>query len=315
MLHTIQNGLLTVAINSYGAELQSIQDTSGTEYLWEGNKKFWGRRSPILFPIVGSLKEKQYIYRGTAYPMSQHGFARDMEFTLSTLEKSECWYCLEANDETKKKYPFPFKLEIGYQLSGRKLHVLWRVSNTGKEKMYFSIGAHPAFCCPLWNTSDRTTEQALKKRGEERKYYYLEFEGVQELKVSILDRECGLLLPQTEKLLLPEQGSIPQNGQIAIEEHLFDGDALVIEHCQTKKVSLCTPDKRPYLSVAFDAPLFGVWSPAANDGTIPPFICIEPWYGRCDRVEFSGELSEREWGNQLQAGEEFQADYEIEIFG
>lgn len=312
MIQTIQNELLTVQIDSMGAELQSIQDNAKTEYLWEGNKKFWGRRSPVLFPFVGSLKEKRYCHHGIEYPMNQHGFARDMEFTLLEYKPSNCWYQLCSNENTKRVYPFDFELRVGYCLSERKLQVLWEVKNSGKDTMYFSIGAHPAFCCPLIGQNE-SCSAGLKERGEKRKNYFLEFEKIKELKVSMIDETNGLLLSKTKSILLSDGENASQNGFLAIGDHLFDKDALVIEHNQTKKVSLCTSDKKAYLSVSFDAPLFGVWSPKEKEGMIPPFVCIEPWYGRCDSIDFSGELSQREWGNQLEAGEEFKTKYEIEI--
>lgn len=311
MLQTIQNDFLTVQINEMGAELWSIQDTLGTEYLWEGDKKFWGRRSPILFPIVGSLKEKQYRYHEKTYQMNQHGFARDMKFTLVKQEALECWYQLCSNEDTKEKYPFEFELEIGYRLIEKKIQVIWKVKNLGTEQMYFSIGAHPAFCCPIYK---KDTSIGMKERGEERKEYFLKLDGIKKLELSMIDPKNGLLQPQTKPLFLSDDKIDQKSGFLAIEDSLFENDALIVEQGQTQKVSLCTPDKKEYLSVSFDAPLFGIWSPKQNEEGIAPFICIEPWYGRCDRTDFTGELSQREWGNQLEVKSEFKAEYEIEIY-
>lgn len=299
MIHTIKNEYLTVKVNDLGAELMSMEDEKETEYLWEGKKEFWQRRSPILFPVVGSLIDKKYRYQGREYKMSQHGFARDMEFTLVEKKEAEIWHRLCSDSSTKEIYPFDFCLEIGYRLEGRVCKVLWRVTNEGTEPMYFSIGGHPAFYCP--------------KMGENkaREQYYLAFGQTKELEVSKIDVECSLAMEEKEILKLPMESENGQDGLLPIDNHLFDEDALVIENHQTHRISLCGSNKKPYLTVCFDAPLFGVWSPLSQDGKIAPFICIEPWYGRCDKKGFKGELAEREWGNTLKAKEIFEAGYSI----
>lgn len=286
----LENESLRVAINHFGAEVASIvKKSTGAEYMWNADPAFWKRSSPVLFPFVGSLKNKEFLYEGTAYPVGQHGFARDMEFTVLSESEQEAWFFLEADEETRKKYPFCFRLEIGYRLTGSKVEVLWRVKNQDQKTMYFSIGGHPAFLCPL-------------DQGQKQTDCYIKFDTDQNLTYSLVN---GNGLVEKEDNVLDIQG-----GVMAIDEHLFDHDALIIEGRQAKCVSLCTPEKKPYLTVRFDAPLFGLWSPT---GKHAPFICIEPWYGRCDKANFSGSLDEREYGNSLEPGEIFEAGYEIEI--
>lgn len=287
-LHTLQSGDLRVTIADAGAELQSILDIlSEREYLWHGDSAYWGRRSPVLFPIVGSLKNKEYLYNGKAYPMSQHGFARDMDFTMTAHDEDSIWFSLSADEETLAKYPFRFRLEVGYQLSGRELAVTWRVTNEDKKIMYFSIGGHPAFLCPIDGNGQQTD-------------YYLLFDNKEDLTYS---RLSGNGLIESEGHSLQTNGGI-----MPITEHLFDEDALVIEGRQAKEVSLAGPDRQPYLTVRFDAPLFGIWSPAKKQA---PFICIEPWYGRCDKESFDGTLADREYGNELRPGNTFEVSYTV----
>lgn len=290
MQSVIENDVLKVTINSFGAEMSSIiKKDTGTEYLWSADEKYWKRSAPVLFPIVGSLKNKEFIYEGKAYPMGQHGFARDMEFSLVSHEENEVWFSLCSDDTTYEKYPFRFTLELGYRLQENILQVLWRVVNEDDKELYFSIGGHPAFMCPL-NPEEKQTD------------YMLAFDTKEDLYYSKLS-ENGLVYKRNEKLET-------NGGKMLIGKHLFDEDALVIENHQAQEVLLCTPGGKPYLTVKFDAPLFGLWSPAGKDA---PFVCIEPWYGRCDSEEFDGSLSQREYGQCINAGETFVAGYDIVV--
>lgn len=290
MQAVLENHMLKVTINHFGAELSSIiKKESGVEYMWNADERFWKRSAPVLFPIVGSLKNKEFLYGGSAYPMGQHGFARDMEFSLVSNTGTECWFSLSSDESTIDKYPFAFTLEIGYVLEGNGLKVLWKVVNEDDKQMYFSIGGHPAFMCPLDGEGKQTD-------------YFIEFDTDKDLTYSKLS-ENGLVY-KTDNVLATN------GGKMQVTEHLFDEDALVVEGGQAKKISLCKPDGTPYLTVEFEAPLFGLWSPAKKNA---PFICIEPWYGRCDAEEFDGTLEEREYGNALAAGEEFAAEYRIVI--
>lgn len=286
----LENEELRIEINRFGAELARIYGKrNDTEYLWSADPKYWKRSSPVLFPFVGSLKNKEYRFEGKTYPMGQHGFARDMEFVVDSQSESEAWFSLTSNEETLEKYPFEFVLRVGYQLQGKELKVLWQVENPAQKEMYFSIGGHPAFMCPL------------KQEGKQSEYY-LKFDSAKPLSYGLVN-EQGLMM-ETEEILQTE------NGIVKITDNMFDRDALVIERRQATAVSLCTPDQKEYLTVRFDAPLFGVWSPAGKGA---PFICIEPWYGRCDRATFNGSLEEREYGNTLKAQETFKTEYVILI--
>ncbi|WOO37326.1 aldose 1-epimerase family protein [Anaerocolumna sp. AGMB13020] len=291
-LHVLENDELTLKIHETGAELTAIFDkVSGQDYLWNADPAYWKRSSPVLFPFVGSLKDKSYNYKGIAYPMSQHGFARDMDFHVSDATENSITFSLESTEATLKVYPFPFILNIKYTLTAREIEVAWEVINNGKDTMYFSIGAHPAFFCPL-NKEDRQED------------YYFSFDQKAPFLVTKIN-EFGLTVTAEEPgLLTTEQGILP------IRSKLFKDDALIIENNQSHRVSLLKPDKTPYVTVAFDAPLFGLWSPAGKNA---PFVCIEPWYGRCDSDNFNGSLEERKWGNKLEVSKSFNASYTITI--
>jgi len=284
------NGI-TITVQDQGAELVSLKNTAtGREYMWEANPKYWGKTSPILFPFVGGLKNNSYKYHGKEFQMSKHGFAREMEFALISQDENSIWFELTSNEETMKNYPFAFKLVQGYEVLNGTVKVLWKVYNKNEETMYFSLGGHPAFACPP-DSSQKQTD------------CYIRFDLEQNEVVSTQITPEGLLGPVKTSYPL-------MNGSMKITEDLFDEDALVIENNQTKTVELVDPNGNSYLRVSFDAPLFGIWSPAKIQA---PFICIEPWYGRCDATDFKGSLEDREWGNKLLPGEVFEAEYTIEI--
>lgn len=287
--YVLENSEIRVEIDSHGAELKSlVKKSTGVEYMWCADEKYWARTSPVLFPFVGSVREGVYRTNGKDYTMGQHGFARDMEFTLIRQEKESIWFSLRSSEETQNKYPYSFVLYIGYELVGRQVRVLWKVENISTSAMYFSIGGHPAFNCPL-NASEKQTD------------YYLKFDSTEKIEGRLL--EGGLLCKKVKELEV-------DNGYYQITDTMFDDDALIIEGKQASEVSLCRPDKTPYLTVVFDAPLFGLWSPAKKEA---PFICIEPWYGRADEVDFSGELKDRPYGNILEANQVFERSYTIRI--
>ena len=289
MRYFLENDCLKVEIESFGAEIKSvIRKENMREYLWYGNPRFWGRTSPVLFPFVGSLKDKKYSYQGKEYPMGQHGFARDMEFELVSKEEREIWFCLRSNEETLAKYPFAFALSIGYRLMKDQVDVLWKVENPGSEKLYFSIGAHPAFLCPVHGESEKTG-------------YRLIFDGVDEIHHHGNTLDAGMAL--REDLVLPLTDSYAE-----ITKEFFDRCTYMIEGKQTGKVGIADREGNRIVDVIFDAPLFAVWSP---EGKNAPFLCIEPWYGRCDAIDFDGDLTEREYTQILEPAGGFEAGYSM----
>jgi len=276
----LDNGIISIEVVEHGAELKSAMK-NGIEYMWCGDSKYWGRTSPVLFPFVGALKDKKYIVDDKQYPMGQHGFARDCDFELSENTENSVTYILKSSEETISKYPFEFALIIKYTLIDSTIKVEWKVKNESDSIISFSIGAHPAFNL---------------KEGEN----YFRFDNKNDITYNLID-ENGLYIESDRHVL-------KNDGYVKIENTMFDKDALIIENNQANEVSLCDSEKNPYVTVRFTAPLFGLWSPAKRNA---PFVCIEPWYGRCDRNDFKGEVSGKDYIINIDAGDIFEAGYEI----
>ena len=287
----LKNKNMEIGINYHGAELKSLKN-NGTEYLWCGDPAFWNRSSPVLFPFVGGVKDGVSRHEGTEYRIGQHGFARDRDFELVSQTEDTVWFGLSDDEESRKIYPFGFCLGIGYQLLENGVKVMWKVTNYGDETMYYAIGAHPAFYCPV-------------KEGEKQTDCSLLFET-----------KDGKAVPQLTNRIFGQGGTVTdrcetietEEGNLPITDTLFDNDAKVLENGQVQRVSLVDSEKKAYLTVEFDSPLVGIWSPPKKHA---PFICIEPWYGRCDSESFAGELKDRDWEQSLEPGESFEAAYNI----
>ena len=280
MLTAIENEDLKITADSDGAQLQSlIFKEDGKNYLWHGDSKYWGRRAPVLFPIVGRLKDDRYFYDEEEYKMTQHGFARDMEFELSESSDKHLLYTLNYNQQTLKIYPFKFKLEIKYELENNKLNISYRIFNEDKKEMYYSIGAHPAFYWPF--------KEGEKKEENAARY--------------LLDD--GLLNNQKEILLDKEK-------KLDLYPGLFKDDALVFKNISSNKVALKSKKSSREVELEFkDFPYLGIWSQSAE----APFICIEPWQGISDSTDSSGRLEEKEGINALKAGESDYFKHSIKI--
>lgn len=282
MTTTISNSILTAQINHNGAELTSLKNNVNKEFLWEGNPDFWGRQSPVLFPIVGGLKDNTYQYEGKSYQMPKHGFSRDMEFDLIHKSEDTATFSLKSSEETLKMYPFDFELQIIYTLNKRSLKVEYKVVNNNKNKMPFSIGAHPAF--------------ALSENFES---YALEFEKDEVLESHQI--EGNLISNVTKKIVL-------NNRQLPLDYQLFEIDALIFKKINSKTLTILE-NQRPLLKVHFeDFPDLGIWT-LKN----APFLCIEPWFGYSDTVEKFGNIFEKEGIQILEANQTFTSEYIIEI--
>ncbi len=290
--YLLRSDSLAIYVSNKGAEIMSVKNRqTKTEYMWDGNPDYWNRRSPLLFPIVGGLKNDAYTYNGKTYHLGRHGFVRDMFFEKTAETQDQIWFELNAAEETMKAYPFRFHLTVRYTLRGNCLEIRWYVRNDDNKAMPFSIGGHPAFRCPL------------NGRGSNTDYYLrFEMEGGENPIYRTLERSSGLMGKEPFELKL-------KNGMYKIQKDTFAIDTMIFEQ-QTTKVELLRPDRRPYITMTCAAPVIGIWSPA---GRHAPFVCIEPWYGRCDRSDFSGDIFDREWGQVLQPGEEFESEYFIEF--
>lgn len=288
-MEQIKNSQLTVEIADHGAELVSVKDAQGKEYLWQADPKYWGRHSPILFPIVGSLWNGVYHVGGKDYPLSRHGFARDMDFHLIAKGDEQVVFALHDSAETLEKYPFHFNLAVSYRLKDNQLHVVWHVENTDDKTIWFQVGGHPAF-----NVPDMKQGEALHGR--------LRFDNVEPIRRFLAGQGC-LDRARHEEVKT-------ENGVWAFDTHSFDSDALVFDHSQIRKIELLHAEGKAVVTVQTKAPALGIWSPGGKDA---PFICIEPWYGVTDVDGFDGELRDKYLVNQLLPGSSFMSEYVITI--
>lgn len=286
----LENEFLCVEIAEMGAEVTRIYDkTEDNEILWEGNPVYWKRHSPVLFPNVGKTYKNRVLINGTQYPTSQHGFARDNVFTCIEAAKERASFMFRSSEETKEVYPFDFELHINYKLNKKELTVEWQVKNCGDETMYFTIGGHPAF--------------RFAKPEETKADYVLKVPGKEKLEYVLIDISCGCAnVDEVHTLQLSEE-------TYPLSDELFAKDALVVDNGQIEEAWLCHKDGTPYVGVrSAGFPNYGIWS---VEGA--PFVCLEPWMGRCDNVGFNAELSEKPNVNKVEAGEKFIKDYTIVV--
>jgi len=279
---TLSNSELTATINTFGAELISLKNKINREYIWEGNPDCWGKHSPILFPIVGSLKNDFYSYYTTTYHLPRHGFAREMEFDVIEKTKNKVIFSLQQSAISLEKYPFKFELQISYTLTNSVLKIGFKVINNSLVTMPFSIGAHPAFALP-----------------NDFENYQLVFEKSENLIVSKLEND--LISNSTYSLPL-ENNSLPLNYS------LFENDALIFKTIESKSVTI-VDNKTPFLKVHYnDFPSLEIWTKSQA-----PFICIEPWIGYADTIDNNGNLEEKEGIQILDVNQTFETHYLIEI--
>jgi len=287
---TITNEWLSVNISPKGAELQSITHLNNNlQYLWSGDAAFWGKKSPVLFPIVGGLKNNQYLHNGKMYNMSRHGFARDMQFAVLHQDAQSVTFGITHNDASLQQYPFEFKFNIQYSLSDNTLVCTYIVANTGQDMMCFSVGAHPAFNVPLVD-------------GTRFEDYYLEFNQTE---------NCGIHPLSAEGLIETNATPFLNNSTIlSLEKSLFHKDALVFKSLTSTAISIKS-DVTPHgLTVGFeDFPYMGIWSAKDAD-----FVCIEPWCGIADSVNTTGILKEKVGIHHIKPNETFQRSWSVQLF-
>lgn len=282
MITTISNSYLSAKINHKGAELISLK-TNSKEYIWEGNPDFWGKHAPVLFPIVGTLKNNSYQINNNSYQLSRHGFARDMTFELIHKTESSATFSIQSSAETLKVYPFEFELQIQYSFEEKKLHTSYKIFNKSQSKMPFSIGAHPAF--------------ALNGNFEN---FAIQFEKEEPLVYTLLEND---LISNQSKTLEKQE-----NGVVKLNYSLFENDALIFKTLQSKSLFILK-EQIPILKVHFQGfPHLGIWT--KKDA---PFLCIEPWYGYSDTNQSNGNLFEKEGIQIIEADETFQSKFSIEI--
>lgn len=289
-MHHLENDQLKIAIDSKGAELKSVYHKQhGLEYMWNADPAFWAKTSPVLFPIVGQLKNNAYQYNGKTYHLSRHGFAREKVFDVTTQDAHSLTFSLKSNDETLALYPFRFVFSIVYQLNEAELTVTYRVQNEGAEQMYFSVGGHPAFGLPLVKGTAYSDYKLVFNRKETAGRWPISKDGA---------------IEAAPEPLLQESDTLP------LSKELFRKDAVVLKHLQSNEVQLLS-DKTPHgLRFSFHGfPFLGLWAaPGAN------FLCIEPWCGIADTVNSDGQLQHKEGINQLAPAQTFSVAWKVKFF-
>ena len=260
----LETSEIKVKINFLGAEVASVKNSYGTEYIWQAEKDIWPRHAPVLFPFVGRLKDNFFLFEGKKYEMTQHGFARDFNFDLVSQTKTSALFELKSCVKTNKNFPFGFTFQINYQLNQNELVTSYKIINPSNQNIYFSIGAHPGFNCP-------------HIPGEKLQDYYLEFE---DNNYCLSNLSNGLISDEKINLFL-------NNKKLFLTKDLFNNDALVFENNQINKLSLCSVKFGKLITV--NCPkwsYFGIWSKPG----FPNFICLEPWQGIADGVNSDNQL-------------------------
>jgi galactose mutarotase-like enzyme len=287
MQHNLQNEFLKIKVNLFGAELCSVIDTkTNFEYIWQAGNE-WKRHAPILFPIVGKLINNQYEFKDKLYNLPQHGFARDLNFTLISSNTNQLIFELNSNENTKSNYPFEFKLQIVYTLENNRLKINYTVINQSNSDVYFSIGAHPAF-----NTT---------YKGCNLNEYSLLIDKTKLISTKLYN---GLIEKKHEDIEI-------KNNFLKLNTSLFDNDAIVIENNQINKIELLNNAKTHSIKMYCENwPYFGIWTKPNNT----KFICIEPWYGITDTSSHNQQFINKKGIIKLNPYSAFECGYSIAFF-
>ncbi|MDN3274156.1 aldose 1-epimerase family protein [Frankia sp. RB7] len=288
LVHILKHGSLTAAIKAHGAELCSLRNKGGTEFVWQAGPA-WARHAPLLYPIVGRLANDEMRHRGKTYRMTQHGFARDSRFVWAERGEKRCSLVLEDSQATRALYPFAFRLTATYTIDDSGLDLVLTVVNTGKETLPVSLGGHPAFNWPL-------------QAGVPKESYALAFTNEEPSPVRRV--EGGLLLAATDPS--PVRGTV-----LPLSEALFTSDAIIFDPVNSHAVRYASTDGNgPWLDMSWRGfRELGVWSKPSG----APFLCIEPWRGYASPKEFDGEFSDKPGLMHIAPGVEEELSYRIEV--
>ncbi|MBK7636054.1 MAG: aldose 1-epimerase family protein [Saprospiraceae bacterium] len=284
---TIENAFLKVVIAEEGAELQSIiLKKTGKEHLWQGDATFWTRRAPLLFPIVGRLKNDTMTFKGKEYNMPQHGFARDLHFSVEKMTDQSIVFSCASTPETRQKYPFDWKLDCIYELEGDMLKASASVTNTSSsDLMYFSIGFHPGFVLP--------TDEGLA--FDDYLLYFNKDHSAKRWKI-----EGALIGNESSKNTIYDH-------QVQLSSSLFETDALVFKGLKSDEIIIKNSKTDSRLHFTFhNFPFLGIWTkPGA------PYLCLEPWQGIADSIYHNGDFTGKEGILTLDPKNTFQCGYRV----
>ena len=285
MLYELENDVLKITAQEHGGELKSVTSKkTATEYLWNSDPTWWKYSAPVLFPIVGSVKNGEYRVDGKTYKLPQHGFGRVSDYKLVSKTDDTITFALDYNDETLKVYPYKFRLEISYVLKDNSVATNWTVKNVDSQRIYFSIGAHPALRCPI-------------EPNEQFDDCYLKFNKA--------EKSARLLL--TKEGLTHDRIPTLDGTELDLNYEIFKGDALIFDDLKSTEISICSRKSSKSITLATEGfPFWGIWTPDKGGA---PFVCIEPWQGHADFVDFDGELKDKDGIRSLEPGESYKTGY------
>lgn len=289
MNYTIGSNELTVTVSSYGAEMQSIM-YDGREYLWEADPKYWDEHSPVLFPYVGRFTNGQYTYKGKAYPMQLHGFARSSEFSLEEASDDSVTFRLTDSPETYEIYPFHFIFDVSYTIVENQILISYHVQNLTEGTMYFGIGGHPGFRMPL--------DEGLAFDD-----YYLEFP--QEHIPSKVEQTPACFISGHEEFFHLEGGK-----RLHLHHDMFDNDAVILKNV-ADYVTLKSDKGKHSVSVYYPKMRYlGMWHAVKTEA---PYVCLEPWVSLPSRQDIVEEFQFKHDLIRLDQDEDYQNDWKIII--
>lgn len=292
-MSTIQltNQSITVTLKSLGAEIISIKDSAGTEYLWQGNPDYWSGQAPVLFPIIGCLRNGKATVSGDkTCSFGRHGIARKKEFALLSSTDTKAVFALRADGETKQQYPFDFELQMIYELEGSGVKIIHKVINHDSVVMPYCVGGHPAFNCPI-------------SEGESFEEYVVEFEYPETAHCAKLNEDA--LIDNGNRVTVLEDSAV-----LPVKHSLFYDDALIFDQLKSRKASLKHKDQNKGICVTFpDFDYLGVWS-SANDG---PFVAIEPWSGTSTCTDEDDVFEHKRGIRTLEPGMDESLSFTIDI--
>lgn len=288
MIYTLENSNIKITASEHGGEIHSLTSKKdGAEYLWNGNPEHWKYHAPTLFPIIGKLMDSKYTVDGQVYEMVPHGLARTAEFETVSIKEDAITFELKYTEESLKIYPYKFSLLITYTLQHNGVKITYDVVNLDNKEIYFSIGGHPAFMCPI-------------EEGESLEDYYLEFNKVEE--VSAYGVNSDVYLTHDTVKFFENENTLP------LSTELFAKGLIMFDDLKSNKITIKSAKSKKALSVDFEGfPYLCLWAPEKG----APFICIEPWYGHPEYEDFKGEFKDREGTVSLKVGEKFNCSYKL----
>lgn len=290
IIYILENEKIRITACTKGGEITSIfNKINDTEYLWNGNPEYWKYHAPVLFPIIGKLVDLKYRIGNEIYELPSHGIGRISEFKLFDKTDNSITFELLYNEESLKSYPYKFSLKTQYLIEDSTVTVKYIVKNLDNKNMFFSIGSHPAFMCPI-------------EKDEKLEDCYIEFNKK--------ENSGNIPLTETGCLKHIKKECLNNTTELKLSKELFKDDALVFDDLKSNIMTIKSKKSSKYVSVEFSGfPNMGIWSPVKG----APFVCIEPWFGHADYEDFNGDFREKEGIIELDINDEFTCSYKVTV--